>query len=378
MAFNPNNLIKLQPSSLLTQPAAIPSVVPPKAVTSIWTYQAGSDTKANVEAAGYFVYFANFDNTLIYEDGQFLQVGDLIYCSCTDGGVQLVVTSVSGTITTTTYAPPPSGTTSPAHGGTGLVNPSAHGIMVAEGALPMTSIVLTNGEILVGSTGADPVPATITEGTGITVTNGPGSITISATGGAGANWPYGAGFLEGEGGLFTLPGTFGATTSTTQATPQDATNLFTNMLLIPIMCVNGFTISDWIINVSVALAGSSVNLSIYDSDSSFAFPASSSAALGGVNITTASTGFRFGSLSLALSANTLYWLGVQFSTATTLSVTAAALNIMNQGAGISITPAAGTNLWFQPNSFVAGTYPNSFSTYTTGIEMVNFPLIIFE
>jgi hypothetical protein len=44
---------------------------------------------------------------------------------------------------------------------------------------------LTNGQVLVGSTGTAPVPATITAGTGINVTNGPGSITITNTGGAG-------------------------------------------------------------------------------------------------------------------------------------------------------------------------------------------------
>lgn len=41
--------------------------------------------------------------------------------------------------------------------------------------------VATNGQLPIGSTGADPVLATITAGTGITVTNGAGSITIAAT-----------------------------------------------------------------------------------------------------------------------------------------------------------------------------------------------------
>lgn len=43
----------------------------------------------------------------------------------------------------------------------------------------------TNGQILIGSTAADPVASTITAGSGITVTNGAGSITIAASGGGG-------------------------------------------------------------------------------------------------------------------------------------------------------------------------------------------------
>lgn len=40
----------------------------------------------------------------------------------------------------------------------------------------------TNGQLLIGSTGADPVAATLTASTGISITNGAGSITIANTG----------------------------------------------------------------------------------------------------------------------------------------------------------------------------------------------------
>lgn len=42
----------------------------------------------------------------------------------------------------------------------------------------------TNGQLLIGSTGATPVVSTITAGSNITVTNGAGSISIAATAGA--------------------------------------------------------------------------------------------------------------------------------------------------------------------------------------------------
>ena len=43
--------------------------------------------------------------------------------------------------------------------------------------------VATNGQLPIGSTGADPVLATLTAGSGISITNGAGSITISGSGG---------------------------------------------------------------------------------------------------------------------------------------------------------------------------------------------------
>lgn len=46
------------------------------------------------------------------------------------------------------------------------------------------SQLTTNGQLLIGSTGATPVVSTITAGSNITVTNGAGSISIAATAGA--------------------------------------------------------------------------------------------------------------------------------------------------------------------------------------------------
>jgi hypothetical protein len=46
---------------------------------------------------------------------------------------------------------------------------------------------LTNGQLLIGSTGGPPQATTLTAGTGIGITNGPGSITITAGGSGGSN-----------------------------------------------------------------------------------------------------------------------------------------------------------------------------------------------
>lgn len=59
---------------------------------------------------------------------------------------------------------------------------SAHQIVVSQGANNQTGIALTNGQLIVGSTGVDPVAATLTPGTGVSISNGAGTITISSTG----------------------------------------------------------------------------------------------------------------------------------------------------------------------------------------------------
>lgn len=64
---------------------------------------------------------------------------------------------------------------------------SAHSIVLSQGASNQTGVLLTNGQLAIGSTGADPVAATLTAGTGVAITNAAGSITISAAGG-GMSW----------------------------------------------------------------------------------------------------------------------------------------------------------------------------------------------
>lgn len=62
-----------------------------------------------------------------------------------------------------------------------------HSVLVGAASNGITSLALTNGQLAIGSTGADPSAAAITAGTGIGVSNGAGSITISANGG-GLTW----------------------------------------------------------------------------------------------------------------------------------------------------------------------------------------------
>ncbi len=59
-----------------------------------------------------------------------------------------------------------------------------YGIIYGGGAggAPVSTAALTNGQLLIGSTGLAPVPANITAGSGISVTNGAGSISIATSG----------------------------------------------------------------------------------------------------------------------------------------------------------------------------------------------------
>jgi hypothetical protein len=56
-------------------------------------------------------------------------------------------------------------------------------VLIGAASNGITSLALTNGQLAIGSTASTPVAATISAGTGISVTNAAGSITIAATSG---------------------------------------------------------------------------------------------------------------------------------------------------------------------------------------------------
>lgn len=95
-----------------------------------------------------------------------------------------------------------------ANGGTGLSTLTVNGVLYASGATTLTqfspvnsavhvtnssgvpaySSTMTNGQLIIGSTGGTPTAATLTAGANISITNGAGTITITATGLAGFSW----------------------------------------------------------------------------------------------------------------------------------------------------------------------------------------------
>lgn len=66
-------------------------------------------------------------------------------------------------------------------GGTGASSLTDHGILLGSATAAITATAApTDGQLLIGHTGSDPDLATLSAGTGITITNASGSITVSA------------------------------------------------------------------------------------------------------------------------------------------------------------------------------------------------------
>ena len=103
----------------------------------------------------------------------------------TSSGSTITVTAGAGTLNIDVAAP-----LSVANGGTGATSLTVHGIVVAEGTSALVSKVLTNGQLLIGSTGADPSAAALTAGAGISITNGAGSITVASSSAAGGGFVW--------------------------------------------------------------------------------------------------------------------------------------------------------------------------------------------
>lgn len=65
----------------------------------------------------------------------------------------------------------------------GEITSATSAVLVTSSAgVPAFSSSMTNGQLIIGSTGATPTAAALIQGSGVTITNGAGSITISATG----------------------------------------------------------------------------------------------------------------------------------------------------------------------------------------------------
>lgn len=89
--------------------------------------------------------------------------------SCTTNGAsgaQVKTWAQSGlaTIATSGAVTDATGTLLPAHGGLGVASPTAHGILIGEGSSAVApTAVMSNGQVLVGQTTADPLPKTLSQ-----------------------------------------------------------------------------------------------------------------------------------------------------------------------------------------------------------------------
>lgn len=119
-------------------------------------------------------------------------VGGTVYQLCwdtTDHTLYICTTSGIASIAVWTVVSSSSGLVPPVDGGTGVSDPIAHTLPVAQGASAFHFLgPLTNGQLLIGSTGADPVAANLVAGPNITITNTAGGIEIEAASLVGFSW----------------------------------------------------------------------------------------------------------------------------------------------------------------------------------------------
>jgi len=130
-------------------------------------------------------------NTTLTDDG-----GGTVSITTGGGGggagtVTSVSTSLSGiSVATATTTPALSGTLGVASGGTGLTTVTSGSIVIGQGTAALKVVgAATNGQLVIGSTGADPVLATLASAGGtVTITNSAGGINLEAAAGvSGAN-----------------------------------------------------------------------------------------------------------------------------------------------------------------------------------------------
>ncbi len=86
----------------------------------------------------------------------------------------------------------------------GLASANSATLVTSSAGIPSFTASLTNGQVLIGSTGATPTPAALTAGTGISITNAAGSITIANTAPLSATLPTIQQFTSGS-GTYTTP-----------------------------------------------------------------------------------------------------------------------------------------------------------------------------
>lgn len=160
----------LQSGGAASNPVYSTATYPATTTSNQILYSSATNTVAGLSSAS---------NSVVVTDGSSVPSLSSTLPTAVQGNITSVGTIASGTWHGTSIAP--------TYGGTGLSNPTAHSILVAEGASNFVALgVATNGQLIIGSTGADPVLASLNSSdSSVTITPGAGSINLQVAAGGG-------------------------------------------------------------------------------------------------------------------------------------------------------------------------------------------------
>lgn len=142
----------------------------------------GHDNIAIGAGAGDF-YSSNESNNIAIGDTGSPGDQGIIYLGTQGTQTKCFVAGITGVSVANTRLMSINNTT----GQVGVISPTANSVLTTNNALIPTYIPLTNGQVIIGSTVGAPLAANLTAGSGISISNGANSITISATS-AGVTW----------------------------------------------------------------------------------------------------------------------------------------------------------------------------------------------
>lgn len=161
--------------------------------TSLWPDTVGSvgkilrsDGTVNAYTTATYPNVATSTGSMLYADGTNWIASTSLWPN-TVGAAGKILRSdgSSNAYTTSTFADTYSASTllyaNGANTVEGLATANSAMIYTNSTGVPAWSASMTNGQLMIGSTGASPSPSLLTEGSGISITNGAGSITIATT-----------------------------------------------------------------------------------------------------------------------------------------------------------------------------------------------------
>ena len=244
--------------------------------------------------------------------------------------------TTSGTITL-------AGTLIVANGGTGATTLTDGGILLGSGVGAITATAQpTNGQLLVGSTGVDPVLATLTAGTGIGIANAAGSITIT----------------NSSPGTWTLSGDSGTPQTVSSGDTVDiagGTGISTAASATDTLTVTNTGVTSIVAGTGITISGATGAVTITNSSPGGAYTFDIQDQL--ANTQTISNG------------DTLSFLDGTFITPTVSAVDSVTHDLSASGTASATTFLRGDNTWAVPAS-TAASLTSTFIGYGSGANLL--------